>query len=120
MSLRNCIKMEIGLAQHFTNPEYHDFRTGVKAKLIEKSNEINWIPTTISEVNNKLVEKAFENEVNIDFANPRDLNEYTHQQFSLPTFFKIKKLLKQDTKKECWSSKPGLSDRFRIASNLQD
>ena len=38
LSLKNCLRMEIGLAHQFTSNSFIDFRIGVTAKLIDKTN----------------------------------------------------------------------------------
>ena len=49
--------MELRLALRFM--EDHDFYEGVRAVVVEKDNQPNWLPSRISEVTNDAVERYF-------------------------------------------------------------
>ena len=42
LSLKNCLRMEIGLAHQITSNSFIDFRVGVTSKLIDKTNDPQW------------------------------------------------------------------------------
>lgn len=58
LSLKKCLQMDYGLAAHFM--EDHDFYEGVRALLVDKDQNPQWQPNSLSLVTNKDVERYFE------------------------------------------------------------
>ena len=57
LDFEGCMMMELRLALRFM--EDHDFYEGVRAVVVEKDNQPNWLPSSISEVTNDAVERYF-------------------------------------------------------------
>ena len=57
MSLAECLQMDYCLTSHFMrDPDFHE---GVRALLIDKSNEPHWQPTALDEVSDAMVDEYF-------------------------------------------------------------
>ncbi|XP_027199518.2 3-hydroxyisobutyryl-CoA hydrolase [Dermatophagoides pteronyssinus] len=57
LSLPDCLTMEYRVAQNIL--KHKDFYTGIRARLIEKTNKPEWDPKTLAEVTNQTVQSIF-------------------------------------------------------------
>lgn len=123
MSLQKCLQMEIGLCHQFTSNAIYDFREGVAAKLIAKTNKPNWNPPSIEGVHMSAVEKLFSEPRALEFVNSIDFVQYPHVDYALPTAKRIADYLSRFNRKEMadeeladkaclrWNNKAGLREK---------
>lgn len=125
LSLKNCLRMEIGLAHQFTSNAFLDFRIGVTAKLIDKTNSPQWNPPTLEEVDVSRIGALFREPRDLDFVNSTDFQQYPHVDHSLPSTRRILEYLKSQNplttqhseliERTCkhWNNRPGLQAKVR-------
>ena len=133
LSLKNCLRMEIGLAHQFTGNSFLDFRIGVTAKLIDKTNRPQWNPSTLEEVDVPRIEALFREPRDLDFVNNIDFQQYPHIDHSMPSTKRILEYLKSQKplktqpseliERTCknWNNRPGLQTKVRqlVLQNYQ-
>lgn len=123
MSLQKCLQMEIGLCHQFTSNAIYDFREGVTAKLIAKTNKPSWSPPSIDSVRMDAVERLFSEPRELGFVNSIDFVQYPHVDYALPTAKRIAGYLSRFNRREMtdgeladkaclrWNNKIGLREK---------
>ncbi|CAG8502230.1 5742_t:CDS:2 [Paraglomus occultum] len=94
MTITDCLQMEYGLVNKFL--EKSDFKEGVRARLIDKTDAPRWDPPSLSKVIDKDIEDFYFKSTNdkiLNFLNLKSFENYPYARFGLPTEDDIRKLV---------------------------
>ncbi|CAG8653964.1 7404_t:CDS:2 [Acaulospora morrowiae] len=98
MVITDCFKMEYGLAQKFL--EKSDFKTGVKAVLIDKIKEKpKWDPSTLKDITLQDIENYYFSDSNskLELLKNISYENYPFSRFNLPSEEEIRKVVTGET-----------------------
>ncbi|KAF9384480.1 hypothetical protein CPC16_008418 [Podila verticillata] len=98
LGIADCFRMEHQLSRQFLSG--HDFSEGVKALLIEKTNEPKWVPATVEEVDReKMLGQYFRNQapVPLSLSNTTTWKQYPFRRYGLPSEEEIRMVVKGES-----------------------